>query len=124
MFNKVLLLGLVVDKPSMHTFENGCKVANFTLKTTENWIDGKTGLSKERPQYHKIAIFNDRIVDFLLGKVDIGSTVYIEGQSEGRKHVDVYGDSHHLVQIVLRSGRGQLTLIDAKDKEITTEFQS
>lgn len=122
MFNKCLLLGSVVDRPIITTLKTGAKVANFTLKTGESWTNS-LGEKKERNEYHKIAIFNDRIIDFMLNKVDLGSTVYIEGQMEGKKHIDASGISTHITNIVLRSGRGQLTLMDAKEKELSVEFQ-
>lgn len=113
MFNKVLLIGTVADKPRVHVFDNGERVVNFTLVTTERWTSGKTGEKKERNETHKIAIFNERIIDFVANSIDKGTYCYVEGSLEN-KRAGTMADGTPMKEtasIVLRPGRGQITLM-------------
>lgn len=112
MINKALLLGTVEDAPVIQTLPNGTRVANFVLVTTESWVDKKTGEKKANKERHRIAVFSDRVVEIITARVTAGTTVYVEGQIEGRTWTDGDGVSRSYVDIVIRILRGTLTIIE------------
>ena len=112
--NKVILVGNLGRDPEVRTFQNGGKVVNLRIATSENWKDRTTGERKERTEWHSVAIFSEplgRIAEQYLRK---GSKVYIEGQLETRKWQDQSGADRYSTEVVLRPYRGELTLLDAR----------
>jgi single-strand DNA-binding protein len=112
--NKVILVGNLGQDPEARTFQNGGKVVNLRIATSENWRDKATGERKERTEWHSVAIFNEnlgRIAEQYLRK---GSKVYIEGQLETRKWQDQSGQDRYTTEVVLRQFRGELTLLDGR----------
>ncbi len=113
--NKVIIVGNLGRDPEVRTFQNGGKVCNLRIATSENWKDRNTGERKERTEWHSVAIFSEplaRIAEQYLRK---GSKVYIEGQLETRKWQDQSGQDRYSTEIVLRPYRGELTLLDSRD---------
>jgi len=113
--NKVILIGNLGRDPEVRSFQNGGKVVNLRIATSENWKDRNTGERRERTEWHSVAIFNEnlgRIAEQYLRK---GSTVYIEGQLETRKWQDKDGQDRYTTEIVLRQFRGELTLLGGRD---------
>ena len=111
--NKVILVGNLGRDPEVRSFQNGGKVVNLRIATSENWKDRNTGERKERTECHSVAIFSEplaRIAEQYLRK---GSKVYIEGQLETRKWQDQSGADRYSTEIVLRPYRGELTLLDS-----------
>mgnify|MGYP000730873142 CR=1 FL=1 len=111
--NKVILVGNLGRDPEVRSFQNGGKVVNLRIATSENWKDRTTGERKERTEWHSVAIFSEplgRIAEQYLRK---GSKVYIEGQLETRKWQDQSGQDRYTTEIVLRPYRGELTLLDS-----------
>ncbi|AJE47341.1 single-stranded DNA-binding protein [Celeribacter indicus] len=112
--NKVILVGNLGRDPEVRTFQNGGKVCNLRIATSENWKDRNTGERRERTEWHSVAIFSEplaRIAEQYLRK---GSKVYIEGQLETRKWQDQQGQDRYTTEIVLRPYRGELTLLDSR----------
>ena len=112
--NKVILVGNLGADPEVRTFQNGGKVCNLRIATSENWKDRNTGERRERTEWHSVAIFSEplaRIAEQYLRK---GSKVYIEGQLETRKWQDQSGQDRYSTEIVLRPYRGELTLLDGR----------
>lgn len=112
--NKVILIGNLGRDPEVRTFQNGGKVVNLRIATSENWKDRNTGERRERTEWHSVAIFSEplgRIAEQYLRK---GSTVYIEGQLETRKWQDQSGNDRYSTEVVLRSYRGELTLLGGR----------
>ncbi|MBM9595649.1 single-stranded DNA-binding protein [Roseitranquillus sediminis] len=112
--NKVILVGNLGRDPEVRTFQNGGKVCNLRLATSENWKDRNTGERRERTEWHSVAIFSEplaRIAEQYLRK---GSKVYIEGQLETRKWQDQSGQDRYTTEIVLRPYKGELTLLDGR----------
>ena len=112
--NKVILIGNLGRDPEVRTFQNGGKVVNLRIATSENWKDRNTGERRERTEWHSVAIFSEplgRIAEQYLKK---GSKVYIEGQLETRKWQDQSGADRYSTEVVLRPYRGELTLLDAR----------
>lgn len=113
--NKVIIVGNLGRDPEVRTFQNGGKVCNLRIATSENWKDRNTGERKERTEWHSVAIFSEplaRIAEQYLRK---GSKVYIEGQLETRKWQDQSGQDRYSTEVVLRPYRGELTLLDSRD---------
>ncbi|MEC3860547.1 single-stranded DNA-binding protein [Mesobacterium sp. TK19101] len=114
--NKVILVGNLGRDPEVRTFQNGGKVCNLRIATSENWKDRNTGERRERTEWHSVAIFSEplaRIAEQYLRK---GSKVYIEGQLETRKWQDQSGQDRYTTEIVLRPYRGELTLLDGRSE--------
>ncbi len=113
--NKVILVGNLGRDPETRTFQNGGKVCNLRIATSENWKDRNTGERRERTEWHSVAIFSEplaRIAEQYLRK---GSKVYIEGQLQTRKWQDQSGQDRYTTEVVLRPYRGELTLLDSRD---------
>ena len=112
--NKVILIGNLGADPEVRTFQNGGKVVNLRIATSENWKDRTTGERREKTEWHAVAIFSEplgRIAEQYLKK---GSKVYIEGQLETRKWQDQSGQDRYTTEVVLRPYRGELTLLDSR----------
>jgi single-strand DNA-binding protein len=112
--NKVILVGNLGRDPEVRTFQNGGKVCNLRVATTENWKDRNTGERRERTEWHSVAIFSEplaRIAEQYLRK---GSKVYLEGQLETRKWQDQSGQDRYTTEVVLRPYKGELTLLDSR----------
>ena len=112
--NKVILVGNLGRDPEVRTFQNGGKVCNLRIATSENWKDRNTGERRERTEWHSVAIFSEplaRIAEQYLRK---GSKVYLEGQLETRKWQDQSGQDRYTTEVVLRPYRGELTLLDSR----------
>jgi single-strand DNA-binding protein len=110
--NKVQLIGRLGKDPEVHNFEDGGKVVNFTLATSESWKDRETDEPRERTQWHQIAIFNDALAEITLRYLKKGSRVYLEGQLETRKWRGNDGGDRYTTEIVLRPYRGEITMLD------------
>ena len=112
--NKVILIGNLGRDPEVRTFQNGGKVVNLRIATSETWKDRATGERRERTEWHSVAIFNEpigRIAEQYLKK---GSTVYIEGQLETRKWQDQSGQDRYSTEVVVRPFTGNMTLLGGR----------
>ena len=112
--NKVILVGNLGADPETRTVQNGGKVCNLRVATSETWKDRNTGERRERTEWHQVAIFSEplaRIAEQYLRK---GSKVYLEGQLETRKWQDQSGQDRYSTEVVLRPYRGELTLLDSR----------
>jgi single-strand DNA-binding protein len=112
--NKVILVGNLGKDPEIRSFQNGGRVANFSLATSENWKDKSSGEKKERTEWHRISVLNDKLVEVVERYVKKGSKLYIEGQLETRKWTDKDGQEKYTTEVVLRPFRGELTMLDSK----------
>lgn len=110
--NKVILVGNLGRDPESRTFQNGGKVVNLRIATSESWKDRNSGERKERTEWHSVAIFNENIANTAKRFLRKGSKVYIEGQLETRKWQDQQGQDRYTTEIVLRPYSGQLTMLD------------
>lgn len=109
--NKVILIGNLGRDPEIRTFQNGGKVVNLRIATSETWRDKDSGDRKERTEWHSVAIFNEGIAKVAEQYLRKGSTVYIEGQLETRKWQDQSGADRYTTEVVLRPFNGVLTLL-------------
>jgi single-strand DNA-binding protein len=99
----------------VRTFQNGGKVCNLRIATSENWKDRATGERKEKTEWHSVAIFSEPLARIAEQYLKKGSKVYIEGALETRKWQDQSGQDRYTTEIVLRPYRGELTLLDGRD---------
>ena len=112
--NKVILVGNVGNDPEIRTFQNGGRVANLSLATSERWKDKASGENKEKTEWHRVSVLNEGLVKVIENYVNKGSKLYIEGQLETRKWQDANGQDKYSTEVVLRPYRGELTMLDAR----------
>jgi single-strand DNA-binding protein len=112
--NKVILIGNLGKDPEIRTFQNGGRVANLTLATSESWKDKSSGERKERTEWHRISILNENLIGIAERYLKKGAKVFIEGQLETRKWQDQSGQDKYTTEVVLRPYRGELTMLDSK----------
>jgi single-strand DNA-binding protein len=113
--NKVILIGNLGRDPEVRTFQNGGKVCNLRIATSENWKDKNTGERREKTEWHSVAIFNDGLVRIAEQYLRKGSKVYIEGQLQTRKWQDQSGQDKYSTEVVLQGFGGTLTMLDGRD---------
>ncbi len=113
--NKVIIVGNLGRDPEVRSFQNGGKVVNLRIATSENWRDKQSGERKERTEWHSVAIFNENLAKVAEQYLKKGSKVYIEGQLETRKWQDQSGQDRYTTEVVLRQYRGELTILDGRD---------
>ena len=110
--NKVMLIGNLGADPEIRSFQNGGKVANLRIATSETWKDRNTGERQERTEWHTVAIFSEGLVGVVERFLRKGSKVYIEGQLQTRKWQDQSGNDRYSTEVVLRGLDGTLTMLD------------
>ena len=113
--NKVMLIGNLGRDPEVRTFQNGGKVCNLRIATSENWKDRNTGERRERTEWHSVAIFNENLARLAEQYLRKGSKVYIEGKLETRKWQDQSGQDKYSTEVVIRPFGGELTFLDSRD---------
>ncbi len=107
--NKVIIIGNLGRDPEVRTFQNGGKVCNLRIATSENWKDKSTGERREKTEWHSVAIFSEGLV-----RVAEGSKVYIEGKLQTRKWQDQSGADRYSTEIVLQGFGSTLTMLDGR----------
>ena len=115
--NKVILVGNLGKDPEIRTLQSGTKVANLSIATSENWNDRQSGERKERTEWHRVVIYNERLADVAERFLRKGRKVYLEGSLETRKYTDQAGQEKYTTEVVLRNFRGELTLLDSASGE-------
>ena len=112
--NKVILIGNLGRDPETRSFQNGGKVCNLRIATSESWRDKNSGERRERTEWHSVAIFSEPLVRVAEQYLKKGSKVYIEGQLETRKWQDQSGQDRYSTEVVLRPYRSELTMLDGR----------
>lgn len=113
--NKVILIGNLGRDPEVRSFQNGGKVCNLRIATSETWKDRNTGERKERTEWHSVAIFQEGLVRIAEQYLRKGSKVYIEGQLQTRKWQDQSGQDRYSTEVVLQGFGGTLTMLDGRE---------
>lgn len=113
--NKVILIGNLGRDPEVRSFQNGGKVCNLRIATSENWKDKSTGERREKTEWHSVAIFQEGLVRVAEQYLKKGSKVYIEGQLQTRKWQDQSGADRYSTEVVLQGYGGTLTMLDGRD---------
>ena len=111
--NKVIILGRLGRDPEVRNFQNGGRVVNLRIATSERYKD-REGNMQERTEWHSVAIFNEKLGEVAEKYLRKGSEVYIEGQLETRKWQDQSGQDRYTTEIVLRQYRGELALVGGR----------
>jgi single-strand DNA-binding protein len=112
--NKVILVGNLGRDPEVRAMQNGGKVCNLSVATSERWKDRNTGEPQERTEWHRVVIFDDRLADVAEQYLKKGSKVYLEGELQTRKWQDQSGQDRYSTEVVLRRFRGVLTMLDTR----------
>lgn len=112
--NKVIIIGNLGRDPEVRTFQNGGKVCNLRIATSETWKDRTTGERKERTEWHSVAIFQEGLVRIAEQYLRKGSKVYIEGKLQTRKWQDQSGNDRYSTEVVLQGFDGVLTMLDGR----------
>ena len=110
--NKVILIGNLGADPEIRSFQNGGKVANLRIATSESWKDKNTGERKEQTEWHTVSIFSEGLISVVERFLRKGSKVYVEGQLQTRKWQDQSGNDRYSTEVVLRGFNGTLTMLD------------
>lgn len=110
--NKVILVGNLGRDPESRSFQNGGKVVNLRIATSESWKDRNSGERKEKTEWHSVAIFNEGLANVAERFLRKGSKVYIEGQLQTRKWQDQNGQDKYSTEIVLQGFNSVLTMLD------------
>jgi len=110
--NKVMLIGNLGADPEVRTFQNGGKVANLRIATSETWKDRQTGERKEKTEWHTVAIFSEGLVGVVERYLKKGSKVFVEGKLQTRKWQDQNGQDRYSTEIVIQGLGGTLTMLD------------
>ena len=113
--NKVILIGNLGRDPEVRSFQNGGKVCNLRIATSENWKDKNTGERREKTEWHSVAIFQEGLVRIAEQYLKKGSKVYIEGALQTRKWQDQSGQDRYSTEVVLQGYGGTLTMLDGRD---------
>ncbi|MGJ8597525.1 single-stranded DNA-binding protein [Sulfitobacter sp.] len=112
--NKVILIGNLGRDPEVRSFQNGGKVCNLRIATSETWKDKNTGERREKTEWHSVAIFQEGLVRVAEQYLKKGSTVYIEGKLQTRKWQDQSGQDKYSTEIVLQGYDGVMTMIGGR----------
>lgn len=112
--NKVILVGNLGRDPEVRSMQDGNKVVNLSLATSERWKDKNSGEQREKTEWHRVVIFNENLGQIAEQYLRKGSTCYIEGQLQTRKWTDQQGVEKYSTEVVLQRFRGELTLLGGR----------
>jgi len=110
--NKVILVGNLGRDPEVKSMQDGRNMVNMSVATSETWRDRQSGDRKERTEWHRVVIFNDRLADIAEKYLRKGSKVYLEGALQTRKWTDNAGQERYTTEVVIQRFRGELTMLD------------
>lgn len=112
--NKVILVGNLGRDPEVRTTQDGLKIVNLSLATSDTWRDKSSGERKERTEWHRVVIFNERLAEVAEKYLRKGSKIYVEGALQTRKWTDQNGQDRYSTEVVLQRFRGELTMLDSR----------
>src|SRR5271155_1400667 len=110
--NKVILVGNLGRDPEIRSTQDGMRIANLAVATSETWRDKMSGERKERTEWHRVVIFNERLAEIAEKYLKKGAKVYVEGALQSRKWTDNSGQERYTTEVVLTRFRGELTMLD------------
>jgi single-strand DNA-binding protein len=114
--NKVILVGNLGRDPEIRSTQNGTRIANLSLATSESWRDKNSGERKEKTEWHRVVIFDDKLVEVVEKYLKKGAKIYVEGALQTRKWTDQRGAEKYSTEIVLQRYRGELTMLDGRNE--------
>ena len=112
--NKVILVGNLGRDPEIRSTQDGTRIGHLSVATSENWRYRASGERRERTEWHRVVIFNERLVDVVEKYLKKGAKVYLEGQLQTRKWTDQQGQDKYTTEVVLQRYRGELTMLDSR----------
>lgn len=112
--NKVILVGNLGRDPEVRNTQDGARIVHLSIATSESWKDRGSGERKERTEWHRVVIFNDRLGEIAERYLRKGSKVYLEGALQTRKWAGQDGQERYTTEVVLGRFRGELTLLDGR----------
>lgn len=112
--NKVILVGNLGRDPEIRHLQDGTKIAQLSVATSENWKDRQTGERREKTEWHRVVIFNSNLAEVAENYLRKGAKVYVEGQLQTRKWTDQDGNDKYTTEVVLSRFRGELTMLDGR----------
>ena len=112
--NKVILVGNLGRDPEVRHTNDGNPIVNLSVATSERWRDRTSGERRERTEWHRVVIFNDRLGEVAQKYLHKGSKVYLEGQLQTRKWTGQDGQERYTTEVVLQRFRGELTMLDSR----------
>ena len=112
--NKVILVGNLGRDPEVRHTQDGSKIVHLSVATSERWRDRGSGENRERTEWHRVVIFNERLGEVAEKYLAKGRTVYLEGQLQTRKWTDQSGQEKYTTEVVLQRFRGELTLLGGR----------
>jgi single-strand DNA-binding protein len=110
--NKVILIGNLGKDPEVRSMQNGGKVVNLSIATSETWRDKNSGERQEKTEWHRVVIFNEKLGEVAEKYLKKGAKVYVEGALQTRKWTDNSGAEKYSTEVVLQRFRGELTMLD------------
>ncbi len=119
--NKVILIGNLGRDPEIRSTQDGSRLANMSLATSETWRDKNSGERKERTEWHRVVIFNEKLGEIAGKYLRKGSKVYLEGQLQTRKWTDQFGTEKYSTEVVLQNFRGELVMLGDKPGDEATQ---
>jgi single-strand DNA-binding protein len=115
--NKVMLVGNLVRDPEVRYGPDGGKIVSFSVATSEQWRDKATGERKEKAEFHRVVVFNEKIADIVEKFLKKGRKVFLEGQLQTRKWTDQSGQEKYITEVVLQRYRGEVLLLDGRGSD-------
>lgn len=112
--NKVILVGNLGRDPEVRYSQDGAKIVNFSIATSDSWKDKQTGEKREKTEWHRVVIFNDHLGGIAEQYLRKGAKVYVEGALQTRKWTGNDGNERYSTEVVLQRFRGELTMLDSK----------
>lgn len=112
--NKVTLIGNLGRDPEVRFSPDGSKIVSIGLATSENWKDKTSGERREKTEWHRVVIFNEKLAEVAEKYLKKGSKIYVEGQLQTRKWTDPQGAEKYTTEVVLQRFRGELTMLDSR----------
>jgi len=112
--NKVILVGNLGRDPEVRTTQDGSPIVHLSVATSESWRDRNSGERRERTEWHRVVIFNERLGEVAQKYLHKGSKVYLEGQLQTRKWTDQQGQERYTTEVVMQRFRGELQMLDSR----------
>ena len=112
--NKHIIIGNLGRDPEIRQTSNGSRLANLSVATSEQWTDRQSGERRERTEWHRVVIFDEKLVEVAEKYLKKGSKVYLEGQVQTRKFQDQQGEDRYMTETVLKQFQGQLQMLEKR----------
>lgn len=112
--NKVILVGNLGRDPEIRSMQSGDKVCNLSVATSERWKDRNTGDMNEKTEWHRVVIFDQKLIEVAEKYLNKGAKIFLEGQLQTRKWTDQSGQEKYTTEVVLQRFRGEMVMLDSR----------